>query len=178
MSQTFLDENPPKILDATCSFSKRWPAHATIRMDIRPECKPDVVGDARRTDFPDAYFDEEYLDPPHLFRRGGTETIKRLRREKYHRWFSPDPFTRYGTWGSREEWLDFISKALTEAHRILKPTGLLHIKLTESKDKKMKVEDVSASPLFEVVKHKITTSVSNFSKSKAKVHWLTMRPKP
>jgi hypothetical protein len=41
-------------------------------MDIRPECKPDVVGDATATTFPDHYFDEEYLDPPHLFNKSGS----------------------------------------------------------------------------------------------------------
>ena len=70
MSQTFLDENPPMILDATCSYGRIWPAHATVRIDIRPETKPDFVMDNTNLNFPDAFFDEIYYDPPHVFRRG------------------------------------------------------------------------------------------------------------
>lgn len=73
MKQTTLTKNPPRILDATCSFFRVWPKHATIRIDIRPEVKPDIVGDIKKTNFPGHCFDEIYLDPPHMIREDNPE---------------------------------------------------------------------------------------------------------
>lgn len=129
--QTSLTNDGPVILDATCSFSKIWPKTASIRIDIRPECNPDVVMDAKDLKFPDNYFDEIYCDPPHMFRKGNNiSKIKIQRRLSGRR--SPDGFTRYGWWANTDEWFQFIQKTNAEFSRCLKPDGILHYKITEA----------------------------------------------
>lgn len=99
----------PKILDATCSFSKIWPKHATVRIDIRAECKPDIVMDAKNLKFEDNYFDQIYCDPPHWIRNSNDLTrIKIVRRLSGRK--TPDSFTRYGFWKSEEEWFHLSSQ--------------------------------------------------------------------
>jgi|SRR3990167_1183603 len=165
------------ILDATCSFFRIWPRHATIRMDIRPEVKPDVVGDIRKTDFPDAHFDEIYLDPPHMIRKDQfilPHDIIAIKRRLSGR-KSPDSFTRYGTFKSRKEWLDFLDKTNQELFRILKPNGKVYYKTTFGKDSRLiKREDMEHMTNFKIIKEKITKSRKPGSKNM--VHWITFVP--
>jgi hypothetical protein len=132
IKQTTLTSNAPMILDATCSFSHIWPKHATVRIDIRPECKPQIVMDARDLKFPDNYFDEIYCDPPHFIRKNGTVS-KMIINRRLDGKRSPDPITRYGVWKNIEEWYDFIEKTNNEFCRVIKPNGILHYKMTEGK---------------------------------------------
>ena len=60
MTQTSLDTTGKIILDATCSYARIYPKFATIRIDIRPQTKPDIVMDAKDLKFIDNYFDEIY----------------------------------------------------------------------------------------------------------------------
>ena len=55
MKQMSLDNTGKMILDATCSYARVWPKHATIRIDIRPQTKPDIVMDATELKFSDNY---------------------------------------------------------------------------------------------------------------------------
>src|SRR2546426_10784868 len=123
MSQTFLTENPPMILDATCSYTRKWPRYATIRIDIRPETKPDIEMDNANLQFPDGYFDLIYYDPPHVIRRGSDlkwmEWFKRYRRLHESR-TSPGFFERYGSWESKEAFLQNIIGVNQEFYRCLK----------------------------------------------------------
>ena len=75
-NQETLTTDHPVILDATCSYGMkrrprgvRWPQHATVRIDIRPEVKPDYIMDNANLEFPDDCFDRIYYDPPHVIRR-------------------------------------------------------------------------------------------------------------
>jgi len=175
MNQTTLTKNPPMILDATCSYFRNWPKHATIRMDIRPEVNPDIVGDIRKTNFPDHYFDEVYLDPPHMIRKDplflphDKMTIKRRLSGRR----TPHMFDRYGVFTSRKEWIDFVKKTNVELARILKPGGLVHYKATFSDNRRyIKREDLGLMTNFKVIEEKITKSKK--PKSKCLVHWITL----
>jgi SAM-dependent methyltransferase len=56
------------ILDSTCGFRKMWRGRRpsnVVFMDIRKECRPDVVGDLKNMPFKDEAFDVIYFDPPH-----------------------------------------------------------------------------------------------------------------
>ena len=165
------------ILDATCSWkhdgrSKRWPEHATIRIDIRPEVRPDIVMDACSLKFPDHFFDAIYYDPPHLFRK--SDNIESLKRAKKlsGRKVKNTMFVLYGYWHNRDEWLSFLDRSLKEALRCLKPDGIVYYKITESPG--MKIGDLEGHG-FNIVEKKTTNTKSKVG-SKAKVHWLTMRP--
>lgn len=164
------------ILDATCSFSKIWPKHATIRMDIRPIVKPDVVGDIKQTNFPDHYFDKIYMDPPHMIRKDDMimpHDIMYIRRRLSGR-RSPGDITRYGVFRSRKEWIEFIEKTNHELLRILKPNGTVHGKFTFGADKRyIKREDLNGYTNFVIIEEKITKSRKPGSKNK--VHWITWK---
>lgn len=178
MAQTTLTKNPPIILDATCSYFHLWPRHATIRMDIRPECKPDIVGDIRKTNFSNHYFDEIYLDPPHMIRKDPMHfphdkmTIKRRLSGRR----TPHSFDRYGVFKSKKEWLEFLDKINLELFRILKPKGKVHFKFTFGEDRRMiKRTDLERLTNFKLINEKITKS--KYPGSKNKVYWITFRPK-
>ena len=174
MSQTFLDENPPMILDATCSYGKIWPRYATVRIDIRPEVHPDLVMDAKALQFPNHYFDEIYCDPPHMFRKTDISLEAIIAHRRRSGRLSANSFKRYGFWHSRAEWLDFLDKTNIEFARCLKPNGTLHYKILDGATKVYEVE--VHMDKFEIVKRIITKTKSNYGHGK--VHWLTMRPKP
>lgn len=172
--QTSLTNQGPIILDSTCSFSKIWPKHATIRIDVRPECNPDLVMDAKDLKFPDNYFDEVYCDPPHLMRRGKDLTrIKVYRRLSGRR--SPDAFTRYGFWESEKDWFEFIVKTNNEFYRCLKPNGVLYYKITEGGGCTKPIDLIERMTNFDVVEDR--TNQSKSSLGKAKTHWITFRSK-
>ena len=174
--QTTLTEDPPMILDATCSYFHIWPRHATIRMDIRPECKPDIVGDIRKTEFPDNYFDEIYLDPPHMIRKDlmhFPHDIMAIKRRLSGR-RTPHMFDRYGVFKTRKEWIDFVKQTNKELLRILKPTGRVIYKATFSENNKLiKRVDLNLMTNFKVIDEKITKSKKSGSKNK--VHWITFK---
>jgi len=178
MSQTALTENAPRILDATCGYARIWPAHATDRIDKRPEVKPDLVMDNTRTIYPRATFDEIYYDPSHIIRRSDSteKWIKRLKEKRIRSGrTSPDFFERYYYWKSREEWLENLTGVNKEFLRILKPQGLLHVKLADTEDRNSVHRSELDSHLtnFYVIKERRTESRSN--KGHSTVYWLTMK---
>ena len=173
MNQTTLTKDAPIILDATCSFSKIWPKFATVRIDVRPECKPDIVMDAKDLKFTDNYFDEIYCDPPHFIRKAPlSPRIKIVRRLSGRK--SPDAFTRYGWWKSEEEWFDFIEKTNKEFYRCLKKDGLLHYKITDAGGCTKPSDLIEKMTNFKVIEDKIKPSKSNLP-SNGKTHWITFR---
>ncbi len=160
------------ILDATCSFARIWPKHATIRIDIRPETNPDIVMDAKALEFPDNTFDEIYCDPPHLFRKGEHKTEAQTRRLSGRT--SPGFWKRYGSWESKEQWDEFVERTNIEFSRVLKKDGILHYKLTDS-SASVDLEDfIIKMDKFTKVAGIIQESGSNFSK-KADTHFIIFR---
>ena len=184
MSQTFLDENPPMILDATCSFGKIWPRFASLRMDVRRIVKPDICASATHLPFREGVFDEIYCDPPHLiYAFDPTNDSKKVStfRPGYVRFREHirfDMAIRYGFWRTKEEWNEFVEKSGPEFARALKSSGLLHYKITDDRDRRQRVSHKHLSSMpFLIVEDKITRSKSH-QKRGAMVHWLIMRPKP
>ena len=194
MSQTFLDENPPIVLDATCSTKKIWPRFASLRMDIKREVKPDICASAEFLPFREGVFSEIYCDPPHMI-RSDTSLEKqanawklrhpRLIRESsgYIRIRSPDQvpravdLLRFGAWKSREEWLEFIQRSNSEFARTLSSRGLLHYKIASGKDKRMtQISDMEGYSAFKETRRKILKSRAPWSKNLT--YFLTMRLKP
>ena len=176
-AQTTLTENAPVILDATCSYGRIWPKHATIRIDIRPEVHPDIVMNAIDLKFQDTYFDVIYCDPPHLF-SPGKQTIAVLHRRMGGR-MSPTMFQRYGWWNTRKDWLAFIKGTNREFYRCLKRTGTLEYKILDGKGNGTThlSELLEGMTNFTVVADRMTKSRTNFN-SNSKCHWLTLKPKP
>lgn len=171
--QTSLTGNGPMILDATCSFGRIYPKHATIRIDIRPECKPDIVMDAKDLKFQDNYFDQIYCDPPHFIRNGPPHPrIKEVRRLSHR--LSPDAFTRYGWWHGKDEWFEFVEKTNKEFARCLKPNGVLYYKITEAGGCTKPSDLIERMTNFELIEDKTNTSKSNLP-SKGITHWLTFK---
>ena len=178
MSQAFLTENPPLILDSTCSFRKVWPRYASLRIDVRKATRPDIVCDARFLPFKGGVFDEIYCDPPHLIRKGGWEGIKRWRRLT-GRGGSYDMFTRYGVFESKAQFIDFVVRTNSEFNYSLKSDGVLYYKMTHNLNNKNIGVDYVFELMrdFQVVKDVVTPSKSGMGKKSTKVHWLTMKPK-
>lgn len=158
MSQTLLDNMGKIILDATCSYARIWPKFATIRIDVRPETKPDIVMDARDLKFSDNYFDEIYCDPPHLMRKGPHRTEAQKRRLLGRR--SPGFWERYSYWKNKDDWLDFTEKTNKEFHRVLKFNGFLNYKITESNIIDLK-EFVLKMSNFKLINDSVLKSRSN-----------------
>lgn len=85
-AQTTLTKDAPMILDATCSFYRNWPLHATLRMDNRAIVGPDIVADAQFLPFRDGVFDQIYCDPPHMVRKDpSSQRCVRTERPTTHR---------------------------------------------------------------------------------------------
>lgn len=169
MQQSTLTDNAPVILDATCSFAKIWPKHATVRIDIRPETHPDIVMDAKNLQFPDNHFDQIYCDPPHIIRDGDLTRIKQYRRLQGRR--SPDLFTRYGVWKNVEEWFDFVAKTNNEFYRTLKPQGKLFYKITEAGGCTKPLDLIIRMTNFRMIEDKTNPVKSNLGRGKT--HWIT-----
>ena len=168
MSQTFLDENPPMILDATCSDKKRWPRFASLRMDIRREVKPDIVASATHLPFRAGIFAEIYCDPPHMIRGD-------LGRYPYTS-FARN-MERFGAWKTRAEWESFLEAINSEFLKALTTGGVLRFKLAYGADPRIaKRGDLTKLTNFDILKERVTDAIAPFSNNKTS--WLTMRPKP
>ena len=179
-SQTYLTENPPMILDATCSFYRNYPLHATLRGDGRAGVGPDIVMDARFLPFKDFSVDELYLDPPHMIRKDPMilgHDISQIKRRLSGR-LSEGDLTRYGFFKSRGEWLAFLARINIEAPRVLKPEGVVKWKLTFGKDSRdIKESDLKVLTNLEIIPERSRITKSKKPGSKNLVSWLTMRPK-
>jgi SAM-dependent methyltransferase len=115
----------PRILDATVNKGRIWgdSTRPYIGMDIDPTVEPGIVGDDTAMPFRDASFDIIVYDPPHVGDQGKSKT-------KFA--------TKYGTgitsknsegvWGSLAH---TYPPFLTEAKRVLRPDGVLLVKLID-----------------------------------------------
>jgi hypothetical protein len=168
--QTTLTNAGLRILDATCSFGKIWPKHASIRIDIRPECKPDIVMDAKDLKFPDNYFDQIYCDPPHIITKTKDFSKMKFKRRLTGR-SSPILMERYGVWKSYEEWLEFMEKTNKEFFRVLKPNGVLFYKITEASGCTKPSDLIERMSNFILIEDKSEPVKSTMGKGKT--HWLT-----
>lgn len=166
-TQTYLTENPPIILDATCSTKKIWPRYASLRMDIKRDVHPDICASAAYLPFRDRVFQEIYCDPPHMIRHD---------LGKYPYTSFARNMERFGAWKDRKEWECFLDRFNHEAARTLKQEGQLRFKLAYGADPRIaKRDDLNRLSAFEITKERITNAIAPFSNNKTS--WLTMRPK-
>lgn len=113
-----------KIVDLTCNRRRMWKGLDTQKItfcDIDPEVNPDIVCSYTQTPFADGEVAVIVMDPPHLPSAAGTDT-------------SLNHFvSNYGL--NKSVHGDNISSVflpfLTEAKRILKPDGLIFVKLVD-----------------------------------------------
>ena len=180
-SQTYLTENPPMILDATCSYARIWPKYATVRIDKRPECSPDVVMDNTDLKFPDYTFDIIYFDPPHVISHNSPAVweagMKRMNQARKKHAKTPGFFERYGVWMNRREWLSNVAGVNREFYRCLKPNGTLKVKLADAgtNDTVHLQEFLDEMTNFNLESQRTTKSKTK--RGLSTVHWLTMKPK-
>jgi hypothetical protein len=156
------------ILDSTCSTLKRWPQFADVRMDIKPEVKPDLVADAKHLPFQDHIFDEIYCDPPHLIRKD---------LEKWGDWGSKrnKDLMRFGAFKTRPDWISFLYRVNNEFKRTLTNNGHLHFKVADGKDDKVtKLRDLDLLTNFLTERDESFPSKAPWSKNTT--HFLEMKP--
>jgi SAM-dependent methyltransferase len=115
---------PRNILDATVNRGRFWRGsqRPVTGLDIDPECQPDVVGDNTNMPFPAASFDVVVYDPPHIPNQGRDKT--------------KDFNNRFGlvVRSPKENNYTFshtFPPFLSEAHRVLRPEGVLFCKITD-----------------------------------------------
>jgi len=162
------------ILDSTCSYKRRWPSHATIRIDNRPETNPDIVMDAKDLKFPNNYFDIVYCDPPHIYRKSSDLTNYNAKRRLLRGSHGMSLLQKFSFWQNEKDWLEFINKTNKEFYRCLKPNGLLYYKMTENKSCTDPDDLIKRMTNFKLINDRIEKSKTNFNKkSPSKVHWMT-----
>ena len=172
-NQTSLFNTGKKILDATCSYAHIWPKFATVRIDIRPETKPDMVMDAKNLKFPDNYFDEIYCDPPHLLRKSDDLTKANFRQRQRGRKLSL--LQRYYFWHNMDEWLIFVEKTNKEFFRCLKPNGTVYYKMTDAKGAVTIKSLIDGYTNFKLIEDKAVKSKVNWKTSNSMAHYITFR---
>lgn len=123
----YCDDSAPKILDATVNKGRIWGSgksrYKYVGMDIDPSVKPDVVGDNTNMPFENESWDIVVYDPPHCGDQGKSDTEFA---KKYGTGMtSKNP---NGKWGSLAH---TYPPFLAEANRVLKPKGLLLVKLID-----------------------------------------------
>jgi hypothetical protein len=157
LSQTALDDDPPLVLDATCSDKKIWPRFASIRMDIRRDVNPDIVASACYLPFRTGVFQAIYCDPPHIIDSRGwrperIERLKKIQKERHNNFID---FVRFGIWRSKSEWFKFLSMTDKEFCRCLKASGQTIFKITNGRYNGMtKVSHFSIIQHFEIIDKK------------------------
>ena len=115
----YCDKAEPCILDATVNQGRIWgnSRHQYVGMDIDPSVRPEVVGDNTAMPFADKSFDIVVYDPPHTGEQGKSR-------------FAPIYGTGIAvaaTGGLAHSYPPF----LREARRVLRPEGLLLVKLAD-----------------------------------------------
>ena len=116
---------PHPILDATYNTGRIWngSGREVVSMDIDPRYRPDIVADNRAMPVSDESFAVVVYDPPHVGPQGRDKSRKR---------FDVD-FGATVECGKDQGWtLSYLYPPfLAEAHRILRPEGLLLAKITD-----------------------------------------------
>jgi len=117
-------QRPQRILDATVNQGRFWKANSypVIGLDIDLACQPDVLADNMAMPFQSESFDVVVYDPPHVPNQGKDQ--------------SKDFNTRFGLVlkAPAEQGYNFshlYPPFAREAHRILKPEGILFCKITD-----------------------------------------------
>lgn len=104
------------ILDVSAGRRNIWIARQPARVvfvDIRPECRPDVVADSRHLPFADETFDLAVFDPPHTTFGPNSQMAQRYGSFKMH------------------EIRDLVRDTTREIRRVLKPDGLMAFKWSD-----------------------------------------------
>ena len=117
---------PKPILDATYNAGRFWrgSTREVVSMDIDPKHKPQIVADNRlMTGVRSKQFGVVVYDPPHVGPQGRDKSVKR---------FDVD-FGATMECGKDQGWsLSYLYPPfLKQAHRVLKPEGLLLAKITD-----------------------------------------------
>lgn len=180
--QESLTVDAPFIVDLTCSTKRVWPEFASVRLDVDPEVRPDMVWDGRTIPFPDSSVDVLYYDPPHyigrIFKKAEMSAwFASVNRKKYPHQHFLNCVGRFSAWTSRALWVDALFNLNIEAKRVLRPTGTLNVKLCEVDEnpkKSVQRKDADLLSNFTVAAEKQTTSKAG----KNPTYWLTMRPTP
>lgn len=117
-------EEPRRILDATVNGGRFWRGsrRPIVGLDLEAKHHPSLVGDNARMPFQDHVFDVVVYDPPHIPNQG---------RDK-----SKDFNVRFGLVlrSAKEDGYSFVHTYppfLREAHRVLKPEGILFCKISD-----------------------------------------------
>jgi len=159
------------ILDSTCSTLRAWPEQADVRIDISRKAHPDIVATACALPFADHVFDEIYCDPPHRVRPFGRD-------RKYD---------RFTTWNRYANWRRFLVAVDREFSRCLKPTGLLHFKISDgaiAASHMIRKTDLAGLTNFVEVSDYMVPSKGFYARSNQKlgrrpsiVHFVTLQPR-
>jgi len=117
-------ERPQLILDATVNGGRFWrgSARPVVGIDIESSHSPTIIADNSQMPFRKWAFDVIVYDPPHIPNQG------RDRTKDFHRRFG------LGLRASKEDGYKFshlYPAFLEEAHRVLKPEGILLAKIAD-----------------------------------------------
>lgn len=115
---------PRRILDATINLGRFWRGskRRIVGLDLDPRYKPSVVGDNMQMPFRDASIEVVVYDPPHIPNQGKDK--------------QKDFTTRFGL-GMKSlvqnghNFSHLYPAFVKEAHRVLKPEGILLAKITD-----------------------------------------------
>jgi SAM-dependent methyltransferase len=121
----FYANNSDSVLDVTANQRRMWDGvewgGQVHYMDIDAAMKPDTVADFRSIPFPDASFDVIVFDPPHLPVAAASPCSDKTFAANYG----------LGQSMKADNVSAYFAPFLTEAHRILKPDGLIFAKLKD-----------------------------------------------
>jgi len=162
-------------LDATCGYKAMWRNKDTsdvIFLDLRRECNPTVIGDARYLPFRDQAFDVIYCDPPHLIRSDALSIITHQPESAGAKYL-----LRYGWFKSRSEWIGFLYRVNIEFRRCLKDNGRLWFKLIDGKDPRVtKLRDIELYLTnFRIVEKQIEKARLPWSSNKTVYLWMVKK---
>jgi len=154
------------ILDSTCGTRIMWRVKElpqVVYLDVRPEVKPTIVGDAGCAPFRDEVFDIIYFDPPYGGWRWSTWTYKKFGMQALSRyWYGPDMSDR--------EIITFILRCNREFKRLLKPGGLIFFKWCDTSMPLSKVLPLLNNFLVARLDH----IKSPLQRGKSHTYWVTL----
>lgn len=152
------------ILDATCSALRKWPVEADVRIDVRPETKPDIIADDRFLPFRAKVFESIYCDPPHILYAGKNTWAKGI---------GGVMVQRFGYWKTRGDWHDYLDKTNVEFARVLTSRGTLYYKILDGRGGgSTRLKDLERLTNFKIILDidEPSKGVSRLSK----IHYVTM----
>lgn len=112
-----------------------------------------LVADFTSLPFRDGSFSRIYFDPPHL-----------IRNDVKH--FNPSYF-KFGNWPCRRDWETALDRVNVEFRRVIKPRGLLFVKIIDGKDRRVtKIADLNRLTSWDCIDLQIRPSSMGWSSCK------------